>query len=143
MNKNIDKRILINNNNDKFFIIIDFRLNFANSSARTLLPTGKRLRDSVNPLSISEKEIRGKDGGSGYGRVGFVGTESCERRKKGSKIRSPHCGSYSLYKGEDFYREPRIEGSWDVIGSNCYANKTDWRSNFRHSLAINNNGAFE
>lgn len=36
-----------------------------------------------------------------------------------------------IYKGEDFYREPRIEGSWDVIGSNCYANKTDWRNNFQ------------
>lgn len=123
------------------FIIIDFRLNFASSQLEHYY---LRVSAYVIPLtSISEKEIRGKDGGSGYGRVGFVGTESCERRKKGSKIRSPHCGSYSLYKGEDFYREPRIEGSWDVIGSNCYANKTDWRSNFRHSLAINNNGAFE
>lgn len=37
---------------------------------------------------------------------------------------------FSIYKGGDFYREPRIEGSWDVIGSNCYV-KTDWPSNFR------------
>jgi len=70
----------------------------------------------VIPLaSISERDQRGGKGGSGYGRVGFVEAGNV-RAEKGSEMCFPPYGSYSLYRGEDFYREARIGGSWDVIG---------------------------
>lgn len=74
--------------------------------------------------SISERDRRGRKGGSGYGRV-RVRRSRVAQAEKGSKMCFPPCGSYSLYREEDFYREAKIEGSWDVIGSNCYVRETD------------------
>lgn len=97
-------------------------------SARILLRVGAY----VIPLtSISEKEIGDTKGGSGYGRVGFVGRESCERRK-GLENTFPSLEVILYIKEKiSIERIENCEGSWDVIGSNCYANKTDWRSNFQ------------
>lgn len=103
------------------------------------ITTYRRLRDSVSQY-FRKRDRRGRKGGSGYGRV-RVRRSRVVRAEKGSKMCFPPCGSYSLYR-EDFYREARIEGSWDVIGSNVTSGRLINGAIF-DSLIINNNDVFE
>lgn len=122
MNKNINKIISINNSNNKFYkLILILRVDVSSN-----ITMGRRLRDSIN--QCFRKRDRRHEGRI-WIRASRVRKRVVRTQRRARKYVSL-AGSYSLYKGEDFYRE-NCEGSWNVIGSNCYANKTDWRSNFR------------